>query len=439
MRNLTVVIKDGRIRALAKLGFIEGGRKVQVVNAGGKYLIPGLWDMDVRSGAGASAWDENIIYPLYVANGVTGVRDMGGDVGLLQQRRDHIESGQLLGPHLLFGGRWLDGGAKSDEQVIAVNTPAEGREAVHTIKDHGADFVHIMSRLSRESYLAIADEAKRLRMRLVGHVPEAVSASEASASGQRSIDDLSAVLLACSSDESDLRQKRLEALAKDDSGAYAAFQQQMLATYNPEKAWKLFSELTDHNTYGVPSLIWWRTGEELEPPEMNTDTRLKYVPARVRAEWDSAKAQHQFTPDQLSNFRKSFSRYLDVVHSMHRAGVPFMTGTEAPDPYVFPGFSLHDELELLVSAGFSNADALAAATFYPALFMVKLDQYGVLEPGHVADIVLLDANPLEDIRNTRKISAVVLGGRYYSRTALDRTLAHVAEAAMKQDVVASTR
>ena len=116
-----------------------------------------------------------------------------------------------------------------------------------------------------------------------------------------------------------------------------------------------------------------------------------------------------------------------------------MAGTDGPDPYVFPGFSLHDELELLVKAGFSNAEALSAATFYPALFMVKLDRYGVVEPGRVADMVLLDANPLDDIRNTRKISAVVLRGKYYSRMDLDRMLAQVAEAAKKQDTVAQDR
>jgi imidazolonepropionase-like amidohydrolase len=169
------------------------------------------------------------------------------------------------------------------------------------------------------------------------------------------------------------------------------------------------------------------------------DPRLKYVPAAVRAQWESEKRQQQASEDKLSGLKQLSNRYLELVHAMHRAGVPFMTGTDGPQAYVYPGFSLHEEMELLVKSGFTNADALAAATFYPALFMVKLDQYGVIEPGRVADMVLLDANPLDDIRNTRRISAVILGGKYYSRSELDKTLAQVAQAAGKQDVMAATR
>lgn len=438
-RNLTVVIKDGRIQALAKIGFIEVSRKVRVVNASDKYLIPGLWDMDVRSSGGpAGAWDQNVIYPLYVANGVTAVRDMGGDATVLEQRRDRIERGEILGPHMFFSGAPLDG-EKSDSGVIAVNTPAEGRQAVHALKDRGADFIKLLSHLARDTYMAIANEAVQMRMRFVGQVPDSVSVAEASRAGQHSIENLSGVMLACSSQESTIRQESLAALSRNDSAAYAALTRQTFATYDPDKAWNLFTTFTDHNTYQVPALVWWRVGAALDSPELVSDPRLKYVPAVVRSEWDSEKLQQQSAPEQLADLKQEAGRYLELVHSMHRAGVPIMAGTEAPNRYIVPGFSLHDELEMLVKSGFSNADALSAATFYPALFMVKLDRYGVVEPGKAADMVLLDGNPLDDIRNTRKISAVILGGRYYPRQVLDRTLAQVAEAAGRQEVIAGTR
>lgn len=436
VRNLTVVVKDGRIAGLAKVGLIEGGRNLQVINASGKYLIPGLWDMHVHTAGGpAPAWDENIIYPLYIANGVTGVRDMGGDPVLLEQRRRRIERGELLGPHIVSAGPFLDGG-KSDSQIIAVNTPAEGREAVRKLKKLGADFVKVLSGVSRESYMAIADESARLKMRFVGHVPESVSAAEASSVGQRSIEHLSGILLACSSQEEELRRRRLQAIANDDSAAFSELKRQTLATYNPDKARSLFTELTDNNTYQVPTLVWWHTSANLEHRDLADESRLKYLPASTRADWDREAFQQQTIPAELADRKELSNRHIELVRSMHRAGVPFMAGTDAPDTYVFPGFSLHDELELLVKAGFTNAEALSAATFYPALFMARVDQYGVLETGRVADMVLLDANPLEDIRNTRKISAVVLRGKYYAPPQLDKILAQVEEVAKKPDAMA---
>lgn len=436
--NLTVVIRDGTIRSIAKIGLIQASRKLRVVNANGKYLIPGLWDMQVRSANGpAAAWDEKILYPLYIANGVTGVRDMEGDADLLDQRQQRIQNGEFLGPNVVFPGGALDS-TSSDGHVIAVNNPAEARHAVHTFKDRGVDLIKLLPHVARETYLAIADEAARVRLHFVGQVPESVSVAEASAAGQRSIEHLSGVLLACSSQEAELRRKTLEALTRDDAESYAALTDQTIASYDPQKAWNLFSELTDHNTYQVPALVSWWAAATLDAPGVATDPRLQYVPVSIRTQWAPAKVRQHTTPGQLAGSKALSSRYIELVHSMHRAGVPFMTGTNGPDSYVFPGFSLHDELELLVKAGFSNAEALSAATFYPALFMVKLDKYGVIEPGRVADMVLLDANPLEDIRNTRKISAVVVRGKYHSRLELDRTLAQVAEAAGKQDVAART-
>jgi hypothetical protein len=436
VEKYTVVVKEGRIAALAKVGLIQKSSKLRIVNSSGKYLIPGLWDMHVHTAGGpAPAWDENVIYPLYVANGVTGVRDMGGDPKLLESRRERIERGDVLGPRLIFAGPFLDGG-KNDAQVLAVNTPAEARQAVRTLKQMGADFIKVLSRVPHDSYLAIADEAARLHMRFVGHVPESVSAAEASASGQRSIEHLSGIMLACSSEENELRQRRMNALAKDDAAGLAALNRQTLATYNAAKASKLFTEFTNHNTYQVPTLVWWQAAANVDNAALTADFRLQYVPMGVRAQWKPAQSPQPSTGQEPSDARQMFARYVELVHAMHRAGVPFMAGTDGPDPYVFPGFSLHDELELLAKAGFSNAEALAAATFYPALFMVKLDRYGVVEPGRFADMVLLDANPLDDIRNTRKISAVILRGKYYSRPDLDRMLAQVAEAAKKQDTVA---
>ncbi len=171
-QGVTLVIKKGRISGLAKVGFVGQGRNIQIVNAHGKYLIPGLWDMHVHSAFISPAWDEKVIYPLYIANGVTGVRDMGGDPDVLEARRKRIESGELLGPHLRLAGPFLAAG-KSDRQTIAVNTPEDARQAVDTVKKRGLDFVKILS-VSRESYFAIAEESAKEKIPFVGHVPHSV-------------------------------------------------------------------------------------------------------------------------------------------------------------------------------------------------------------------------------------------------------------------------
>jgi hypothetical protein len=436
--NLTVVIKNQRIHVIAKFGFIQESRKTHVINANGKYLIPGLWDMHVHSAGGPVApWDEAVIYPLYIANGVTGIRDMGGNPDLLESRRNRIDKGELLGPRILYAGPFLDGGKpesdKKDPQMILVNTPAEARAAVDSLQKRGVDFIKVLSDLNRDTYFAIASESAKVHLRFVGHVPESISAAEASTVGQRSIEHLSGISLACSSKEEELRRQRLDAMAKNDNAEWSAANKEVLATYDPEKAKALFRELATNNTYQVPTLVWWQANAKFGDPDLGSDPRLKYVPAWVRADWSPDKLK---TPQPQLDYLKSLVvRDLQITRSMQRLAVPFMAGTDGPDPYVFPGFSLHDELSMLVDAGFTSIQALQSATYVPALFLNKLDKFGVVEPGRAADLVLLDANPLENIHNTSKISAVLVGGKYYSRADLDRMLATLAEKAAAQTTV----
>jgi hypothetical protein len=430
-RNMTVVIKGGRITAVARVGLIAQGHHIRVINAHGKYLIPGLWDMHVHSAFVPGTWDERIIYPLYIANGVTGIRDMGGDLDLLEQRRARIARGELVGPRMIIAGPFLVD-AKTDRQTIKVTTPEDARKAVDTLKTRGVDFVKILSDLPRESYFAIAQETEKEKITFVGHVPDSISVAEASSAGQRSLEHLTGVLLACSYRESELREERLKARANHDYAAFSRISKQLMATYDPDKAHHLFLELAKNNTWQVPTLVWTETSVSIDAPNLGSDPKLKYVPASVKEQWAPEKLLKQTSPQQLAASRTEAARDLELVNAMHEAGVQFLAGTDGPDPYVFPGFSLHDELGWLVKSGFTPLQALQAATINPAVFLLKSDQYGVVEPGHAADLVLLDANPVEDIRNTRRIFAVVVGGKYYSRRILDEMLDQVGRAAAKQ-------
>jgi hypothetical protein len=425
--NMTVAVKDGTIAAVARIGLIGGGENMQVINATGKYLIPGLWDMHVHSAGGAvKPWDERILFPLYIANGVTGIRDMGGDPTIVEQRRKRIESGEL-GPHMVIAGPFLNRGP-SDAQTIGLNTPNEARQAIDSLKARGMDFVKIVD-VDPGVYWVITEEAKIQHLRFVGHVPTGVSASEASVMGQASIEHLSGVVLATSSEESQLRQQMLEAVSKKDGTAYSQALVRALDTYSASKAWDLFAQFVDNCTWQVPTLIWDVAQANLDRAEIAQDPRMKYVPASMAKRWAPAKLAQQTGAMQLAEAKRLAAQYMKMVGVMRRAGVFLMTGTGSPDPYVFPGFSLHDELELLVKAGWTNTQALQAATFNPALFLTKLDRYGVVEEGHAADLLLLDDDPLKDISNTRKISAVILGGRYFGRGELDRMLRQAEEMA----------
>jgi imidazolonepropionase-like amidohydrolase len=426
-----VVIKDGVITRVADFDAIPIILHTAIIPGTGKYLIPGLWDMHVHSAFIDLQWDEKLIYPLYIANGIIGVRDMGGDFEQLKSRRERIEKGELLGPHLFIGGPFLIN-AKADAQTISVRTPEDAHAAVDKVKNEGADFVKILSRLSRDSYFAIAEESKKNQIRFVGHVPDAISATEASNADQYSIEHLTGISLACSSQETELREKILAAMSTRDRKSVRIFNEQAATTYNTKKAAALFSTFINNNTWQVPTLIWTKTQSTLEATKWDTDPRLKYIPASIRKQWDRKELLQQTPAEILADYKNESIRGPKLVKAMQKAGVKFLAGSDGPDPYVFPGFSLHDELELLVQNGFTPAQALEAATTNPAIFMNKQQTYGDIEKDHAADLVLLEANPLQDIRNTRKIAAVIWAGKYYPREELDKMLMQVAEQAKQQ-------
>ena len=408
LHNMTVLIEQGRIRSIARYGLIAAGLGMRVVNASGKYLIPGLWDMHAHTAERRMLWDEEVIYPLYLANGVTAVRDMGGDPELLAERRQRLEQGELAGPHVFV----------EDHRSPPVGSGDNGQlESLQALSDP-----------PRDSYVPIAGGTTSLSV--PARAPELESSAALSA--ERSIEQLGGVLLACSSQEQVLREQRLSALAHHDLQTYSALRLQTIATYDPAKARKFFFQLSDHATWQVPTLVWSQTMAALDDPRFTADSRLAYVPRRAREQWDPKLLLHRLSPGEYASVKAEAVRDLELATAMHRTGVQFLAGTDAPDPYVIPGFSLHDELEWLVRVGFTATQALQSATLYPTLFMVKLDKYGVVEADHAADLVLLDSNPLEDIRNTRKIAAVIFSGKYYSRADLDKMLRQVREQAAKQ-------
>jgi imidazolonepropionase-like amidohydrolase len=356
---MNVVIRGGRIEAVGKTGAVPVARGARVVSGAGKFLIPGLWDMHVHLSANHVA--------ALVVHGVTGVRDMGNILSDLERWRVQITAGNLVGPQIFRVGPILNGKAFGAAQ-LAITSDAEARTAVRVLKHVGVDAIKIHRALSRDAYFALADEAKKLSIPFVGHIPQTVTAAEASDAGQASLE-------------------HMETLFEGN------------APLKPEDTLALFARLVKNNNAYTPMLIAYRGSTEAA----NIDRTLleKY-------------------PDVVGGRKKLFGQFIELVGEMNKAGVMLMTGTDLGLKWISPGSSLHDELALLVGAGLTPMQALQAATRNPAR-LLKVNA-GTVEAGQIASLVLLDANPLEDIRHSRRIRAVVVEGKLFDRAHLDALL-----------------
>ena len=417
-RDMTVGIVGDRISSVGPNATASVPTDAKVIDATGQFLIPGLWDMHVH-------WYQRNTFTLFIANGVTGVRQMFGKSDLLRWR-GQIAKGSLLGPRMVVASPIIDGPEPVWPKSIVVRNEEEGRKAVRRVKQWGADFVKVYFLLPREAYFGIADEAKQQGITFVGHVPNAVSAGEASDAGQKSIEHLTGIVLQCSDKETELRE---EIVKPKDQGSRARAMATARETYNPKKAADLFVRFVKNQTWQCPTLTVLRSSAYLDDENLRRDGRLKYIPRQLQQRWSVRIA----TMDENDSARakKSFQKEMEIVGAMRKAGVQMLAGTDAGNPFCFPGFSLHEELALFVIAGLTPAEALRTATLNPAKFSGLEKTLGTIEVGKIADLVLLDANPLEDIRNTQRIKAVVANGRLFDRKALDKLLADAEGAARR--------
>ncbi len=420
--GMTVVVTGDRIAALGRTGRIKLPSGARVVNAAGKFMIPGLWDMHTH-------WGRKDYLPLYLANGVTGVRFMKGTPAHRAWRTD-IEAGALVGPRIVIASPLVDGPEPVFRDSITASNAAEGRQAVAKSIGGGADFIKVYSLLPRDAYFAIAGESRRRHIPFAGHVPRSITSAEASDAGQKSIEHLSGIAFACSSRDVGLPADLAKLKADVAGGANYLFSLRRLEgkhldAYDAQKCAALFARFRRNATWQVPTLSVNQTGVRLGEPG-RSDARRKYLPQEMR---DTDPANHpvykHFKAADFARLGRNLSKELAIVGAMQRAGVGLLTGTD-----VAPiGFSLHDELALLVRAGLTPMQALQTATRNPAIYLGQRVSLGTVEAGKLADLVLLDADPLADIGNTRKIGAVVVRGQYLDRATLDAMLARVETAA----------
>lgn len=337
--------------------------ETRIIRGDGRFLIPGLWDMHVHLSEGD--------LPILVAYGVTGVRDMGNVLANIDVWRGKIAAGGLVGPRIFRVGPILNGIEYGPVQ-LAIENESQARTAVRVLKKVGVDAIKVHGAISRDAYFALAAEAKRQSIPFVGHVPKSVTPAEASNASQASIEHM---------------QTMFESQSPPEPGS----EQQLFALF-----------ATNGTAYD-PTLVAYRGS--MESKNIDPELLRKY-------------------PDIIAGRKKFFVRFLELVGMMNREHVILLAGTDLSSKYKWlsPGASLHDELELLVDAGLSPMQALQTATRNPGQFL-HIDA-GTIEVGKRADLVLLDANPLDDIHNLRQIRAVVLDGELLARSRLDSLRRH---------------
>ncbi|HYX70189.1 MAG TPA: amidohydrolase family protein [Terriglobales bacterium] len=359
---MTVLIVGDRIADIGSSAIVAVPKNARVLDGKGKFLIPGLWDMH-----GHLSDATQTAFPLLILNGVTGVRDMGGKLTEIDTWRSEIKAGTRIGPHIVRAGPFVDGPKQGVPNRLTAITPEEARSAVLQLKHEGVDFIKVHNGLPRDAFFALMDEAHKQHISVAIHLPKGIGAAEASDAGAASLEHVETLV------EGQLW--RPGATAKDID--------QALAELEGTQGTALFSTFVKNGTWFVPTLVAYERGFVL---------------------WSNQ-------PDALLPRLQVLRKGLEIVRKMHKAGVRMMAGTDFSDWALVPGIDLHNELALLVEAGFSPMEALQAATRNPAEFLGNGDSFGTIEKGKIADLVMLDADPLEDISHTRKINTVVLGGK----------------------------
>jgi imidazolonepropionase-like amidohydrolase len=367
VQHTTIILRGERIAAVGPARTTVIPKGARVIEGRGRFAIPGLWDMHVH------LWDKENPLPLYIAYGITGVRDMGSDFSRTVTWREAAQMGKAVGPHVVTPGPAVDGQPPREPKlpVLVALTPEDGRRAFDRLDDMDVDFVKVLSSLPRDAFFALAERSRKWRVPFAGHVPQAITANEAIDARIASMEHLFGMFAACA-----------------DDPAHA------VETFNEKKACALFQKSALMETRQTPTLTLW---ERMTAEAANDDNR-----AALRRQTELA-------------FR--------MVRLMRDCGVEIMAGTDTGDPGTVPGSTLDQELELLVKAGLTPMQALQSATAIPARFLDWDESVGRLKAGMIADVVLLAGDPLADIRNVRRVEGVAIRGRYFGKAWIEQTRA----------------
>ncbi len=436
----TVLVTNGRIVAVGSARAVQLPEDAAIVEGKNGYLVPGLWDMHVHM-AGGSVSDTTLV-PLLIANGITGVRDMGADpkaVPWVRRWKEAVAAGHSLWPRIVAVGAMIDGRRpEAADWAWVAPDPAAGKTMVDSVRLGHWDEVKLQDWVTPETFDAIAQAAHAAHLPLVGHAPFSVGVKRAAEAGYLTLEHLGndyvgGMLLDCSTLEDSLRAAMWQSERALNENAMAgarsaAWINRLLDTQDPAKCQALARELVSQGVWQTPTIwisLWFpvfRRDSLFVPAE-----RLGWYPASRRP----AAGQQQFrgdppsAADQAAGVRM-YRAQIELIRMLKRNGAGFLAGSDTgPWNRMLPGFSLHDELDRMVPAGFSPLEALQAATINPARALGMTDSLGAIRPGLSGDLLLVDADPLADIRNLRRIRAVIVRGHLVDAAERQRLLDEV--------------
>ncbi|WP_282018195.1 amidohydrolase family protein [Salegentibacter mishustinae] len=417
----SIFISDGKIVEVRKGVDKEQFTADRLIDADGKFVMPGLWDNHVHFRGGDTLVEENKdLLPLFLAYGITTVRDAGGDITPnVLKWKDQIANGELDGPRIFSSGPKLDGDKPAWPGSIKVTSKAEIVAALDSLESLEVDYVKTYDgNLSAENFYSIIEEAEKRGLKVTGHMPMSADFLKAISLGLDGAEHMYYLLKACSTVAYSLTELDL---------GYGMIEP-LIDTYDPELADEVFAKMSEENVYVTPTLYIGKTLSELLEVDHQQDSLLNYIGSGIQQTYQGRIEGAKRAKASGSRMREKMEEIsARMIEPMQNAGVSLLAGSDcgAFNSYVYPGESLHGELNALSKAGLSNAQTIRTSIINGPEFLDLGNEYGSIASGKVADILILDKNPLENIDNLKKINTLIKSGRVYDRKSLDNMLGNL--------------
>ena len=431
--NRDVFIREGKIVRVGETEDLSTVENVEIIDGSGKYLIPGLWDTHVHF-----SFNEDLtpaMFDLFLIYGITSVRDTGAEIGYVKDWKDRALANPLEAPRVMIAGPLLDGmpnvydGSSPWRPLLSEGyaTVDEVTEGIYRLDSIGVDLLKAYEMLTPEQFREVTRLGKELGLKVTGHVPLSMDVISASNAGLNSMEHLRNLELSSASNSDELLEERLQMLleGKDDEGGdlrariHSAQREVAILNYDDQKNDEVLRVLAQNETWQIPTLALNLGATEMHYTEAEWLDTFRYLPKVVEEGWResaAARADSEVTP-----FRAQQSEWLlNMTGKIHRARIEIMAGTDTPIGLLTPGKSLHRELLLLVEAGLTPMEALKTATLNPARYFGLEDELGTIETGMWADLIMLNSNPLEDIRNSKEIYTVIRQGNVLDQNRLNQ-------------------